>query len=53
MLFGYTAVDYTFWDVVTRLPDRTIIRRRTRVWKVGTICAWLAEDHPGKKWKVL
>ena len=48
MLIGMTAIDYTFWDIVTRLPDR----RRTRVWKIGTICAWLAKDHPGKKWVI-
>ena len=52
MLIGKTAVDYTYWDIVRRLPTRTIIRRHTRVWKVGTICGWLAEDRPRKKWVI-
>jgi hypothetical protein len=52
VLIGKTAIDYTFWDIVTRLPDRTVIRRRTRVWKVGTICGWLAKDRPRKKWVI-
>ena len=53
MLLGKTDVRYTYWDIVQQLPDRTVIRRHTRVWKVGTICIWLARDHRGKKFLVI